>query len=139
MRENIESSYTYIYMFCRLDTYTERDVRLHISRLRDLLGGPYKPNPSTIGIDPSISFLTAITGEIGTIFVNLNFDKSHYLHAPFKMKKLSLMPTRRLMIYSLMSLFLNTHSLMLILKNVPSFQSLFPAISKESLLNVSRV
>ncbi|KAI8636869.1 clustered mitochondria-domain-containing protein [Parasitella parasitica] len=46
------------------DNYTERDVRLHISRLRDLLGGPYKPNPSTIGIDPAISFLTAITGEI---------------------------------------------------------------------------
>ncbi|KAG2213982.1 hypothetical protein INT47_001252 [Mucor saturninus] len=46
------------------DKYTERDVRLHVSRLRDLLGGPYKPNPSTIGIDPAISFLTAITGEI---------------------------------------------------------------------------
>ncbi|KAL7335666.1 Intracellular distribution of mitochondria [Mucor circinelloides] len=46
------------------DNYTERDVRLHISRLRDLLGGPYKPNPSTVGIDPAISFLTAITGEI---------------------------------------------------------------------------
>lgn len=46
------------------DKYTERDVRLHISRLRDLLGGPYKPNPSSIGIDPAISFLTAITGEI---------------------------------------------------------------------------
>lgn len=48
-----------------LDKYTERDVRLHISRLRDLLGGPYKPNPSSIGIDPAISFLTAITGEVG--------------------------------------------------------------------------
>lgn len=48
-----------------IDKYTERDVRLHISRLRDLLGGPYKPNPSSIGIDPAISFLTAITGEIG--------------------------------------------------------------------------
>lgn len=49
------------------DNYTERDVRLHISRLRDLLGGPYKPNPSTVGIDPAISFLTAITGEIGEL------------------------------------------------------------------------
>lgn len=48
-----------------LDKYTERDVRLHVSRLRDLLGGPYKPSPSTIGIDPAISFLTAITGVIG--------------------------------------------------------------------------
>ncbi|CAO3674712.1 unnamed protein product [Rhizopus microsporus] len=44
--------------------YTEHDVRLHITRLRDLLGGPYKPNPSSIGIDPAISFLTAVTGEI---------------------------------------------------------------------------
>lgn len=52
---------------CYLDTYTERDVRLHISRLRDLLGGPYKPNPSTVGIDPAISLLTAITGEIGKL------------------------------------------------------------------------
>jgi protein TIF31 len=48
-----------------VDNYTERDVRLHISRLRDLLGGPYKPNSSTVGIDPAISFLTALTGEIG--------------------------------------------------------------------------
>ncbi|KAL0073572.1 clustered mitochondria-domain-containing protein [Phycomyces blakesleeanus] len=46
------------------DSYTERDVRLHINRLRDLLGGPYKPNPAAIGIDPAISFLTAVTGEI---------------------------------------------------------------------------
>ncbi|CAO3629987.1 unnamed protein product [Cunninghamella echinulata] len=46
------------------DVYTERDVRIHITRLRDLLGGPYKPNPSAIGIDSSISFLTAVTGEI---------------------------------------------------------------------------
>ncbi|KAI8393980.1 clustered mitochondria-domain-containing protein [Radiomyces spectabilis] len=46
------------------DKYTERDVRLHINRLRDLLGGPYKPNPSAVGIDPALSFLTAVTGEI---------------------------------------------------------------------------
>ncbi|KAG0166155.1 Intracellular distribution of mitochondria [Apophysomyces sp. BC1034] len=46
------------------DTYTERDVRLHINRLRDLLGGPYKPSSSAVGIDPAISFLTAVTGEI---------------------------------------------------------------------------
>lgn len=53
-----------------VDNYTERDVRLHISRLRDLLGGPYKPNPSSIGIDPAVSFLTAITGEIGKVFLS---------------------------------------------------------------------
>lgn len=54
-----------------IDKYTERDVRLHVSRLRDLLGGPYKPNPATVGIDPAISFLTAITGEIGKfIYIN---------------------------------------------------------------------
>ncbi|KAI8144263.1 clustered mitochondria-domain-containing protein [Fennellomyces sp. T-0311] len=46
------------------DTYTERDVRLHINRLRDLLGGPYKANPSAVGIDSGISYLTAVTGEI---------------------------------------------------------------------------
>jgi protein TIF31 len=48
-----------------LDNYTERDVRLHITRLRDLLGGPYKQITSSIGIDSSVSFLTAVTGEIG--------------------------------------------------------------------------
>ncbi|KAI9487743.1 MAG: clustered mitochondria-domain-containing protein [Benjaminiella poitrasii] len=52
------------------DTYTERDARLHINRLRDLLAGPYKPNPSTVGIDPAISFLTAVTGEIDEEIVN---------------------------------------------------------------------
>ncbi|KAI7900383.1 clustered mitochondria-domain-containing protein [Cokeromyces recurvatus] len=52
------------------DTYTERDVRLHINRLRDLLAGPYKPDPSSIGIDPAISFLTAITGEIDEEIIN---------------------------------------------------------------------
>ncbi|KAI8971247.1 clustered mitochondria-domain-containing protein [Pilobolus umbonatus] len=46
------------------DKYTERDVRLHINRLRDLLAGPYKPNPNTVGIDPAISLLTAITGDV---------------------------------------------------------------------------
>ncbi|KAI9249451.1 clustered mitochondria-domain-containing protein [Phascolomyces articulosus] len=46
------------------DVYTERDVRLHINRLRDLLGGPYKPNPSAVGVDSGISFLTAVTGKI---------------------------------------------------------------------------
>ena len=45
--------------------YNERDVRIHINRLRDLLGGPYKQNPSAAGIDGGISFLTAVTGEIG--------------------------------------------------------------------------
>lgn len=53
-----------------IDVYTERDVRIHITRLRDLLGGPYKPNPSAIGIDSSISFLTAVTGEIGKVIKN---------------------------------------------------------------------
>ncbi|KAI8337160.1 clustered mitochondria-domain-containing protein [Chlamydoabsidia padenii] len=51
------------------DNYTERDVRLHITRLRDLLGGPYKQNTTSIGIDSSISFLTAVTGEIDEEFV----------------------------------------------------------------------
>ncbi|ORX48226.1 hypothetical protein DM01DRAFT_1376834 [Hesseltinella vesiculosa] len=46
------------------DAYTEKDVRLHVNRLRDLLGGPYKPNASAIGIDTALSYLTAVTGEI---------------------------------------------------------------------------
>ncbi|KAI9314033.1 clustered mitochondria-domain-containing protein [Dichotomocladium elegans] len=44
--------------------YTERDVRIHINRLRDLLGGPYKSSPASVGIDGGISYLTAVTGEI---------------------------------------------------------------------------
>ncbi|KAG1469939.1 hypothetical protein G6F56_002970 [Rhizopus delemar] len=44
--------------------YSEHDVKLHIARLRDLLAGPYKPNPSAVGIDASMSFLTTVTGEI---------------------------------------------------------------------------
>ena len=67
-------------MFCyyeyNIDTYTERDVRLHINRLRDLLGGPYKPNPSAVGIDSGISFLTAVTGEIGKLLLLLSFNTS---------------------------------------------------------------
>lgn len=51
--------------------YTERDVRIHINRLRDLLGGPYKQNPSAAGIDGGISFLTAVTGEIGKLKVDI--------------------------------------------------------------------
>ncbi|OBZ85999.1 Clustered mitochondria [Choanephora cucurbitarum] len=46
------------------DNYSERDARLHITRLRDLLAGPYRPNPSAVGIDPAISFLTAVTDVI---------------------------------------------------------------------------
>ena len=48
-----------------IDNYSERDARLHITRLRDLLAGPYRPNPSAVGIDPAISFLTAVTDVIG--------------------------------------------------------------------------
>ncbi|KAI9277772.1 clustered mitochondria-domain-containing protein [Sporodiniella umbellata] len=44
--------------------YSEQDVKLHITRLRDLLAGPYKSNPSAVGIDGSLSFLTTVTGEI---------------------------------------------------------------------------
>ncbi|KAI9497198.1 clustered mitochondria-domain-containing protein [Zychaea mexicana] len=57
------------------DTYTERDARLHINRLRDLLGGPYKPNPSAVGIDSGVSFLTAVTGEVDEEIVPENEKK----------------------------------------------------------------
>lgn len=50
-----------------LDNYTDRDARIHINRLRDLLAGPYKPNPSDSGIDGGLSFLTTVTGKIGTV------------------------------------------------------------------------
>ncbi|KAI9279396.1 clustered mitochondria-domain-containing protein, partial [Umbelopsis sp. AD052] len=46
------------------DKYTDRDSRIHINRLRDLLAGPYKPNPGDAGVDGGLSFLTAITGKI---------------------------------------------------------------------------
>ena len=53
-----------------LDLYTDRDSRIHINRLRDLLAGPYKPNPGDAGIDGGLSFLTAVTGKIGTAFLS---------------------------------------------------------------------
>ena len=53
--------------FFTLANYTEHDVKLHITRLRDLLAGPYKSSPSSVGIDPALSYLTAVTGEIGKI------------------------------------------------------------------------
>ncbi|CAM0142559.1 Intracellular distribution of mitochondria [Umbelopsis sp. WA50703] len=46
------------------DKYTDRDARIHINRLRDLLAGPYKPDPSDVGIDGGLSVLTAVTGTI---------------------------------------------------------------------------
>ncbi|CAG8468885.1 11169_t:CDS:2 [Diversispora eburnea] len=59
--ENISSD-------CDLDLieepYTEREARIHVIHVRDLLAGPYKQNPSAIGIDPGLSFFTAINNNI---------------------------------------------------------------------------
>ncbi|RUS33254.1 clustered mitochondria-domain-containing protein [Jimgerdemannia flammicorona] len=46
------------------DVYTERDARIHINRLRDLMAGPHKQSPNAIGIDAGLSFLTAVTGTV---------------------------------------------------------------------------
>ncbi|KAI8987473.1 clustered mitochondria-domain-containing protein [Mycotypha africana] len=74
--KDVEGLTTETELYLVEDTYSERDVRVHISRLRDLLAGPYKPNPSSIGIDPAISFLTAVTGEIDEAITTDSNDKS---------------------------------------------------------------
>ncbi|CAG8622887.1 12933_t:CDS:2 [Acaulospora colombiana] len=46
------------------DPYTEREARIHVIHVRDLLVGPFKQNPSAVGIDPGLSFFTAISGTL---------------------------------------------------------------------------
>ncbi|CAB4431611.1 unnamed protein product [Rhizophagus irregularis] len=45
---------------CELDLieepYTEREARIHIMHVRELLVGPFKQNTSSVGIDPGLSF-----------------------------------------------------------------------------------
>ncbi|GAB5586112.1 Intracellular distribution of mitochondria [Umbelopsis nana] len=60
------------------DTYTDRDARIHINRLRDLLAGPYKPNPSDSGIDGGLSFLTTVTGKIDEEIVPASEKKEEH-------------------------------------------------------------
>ncbi|KAF9204606.1 Intracellular distribution of mitochondria [Haplosporangium sp. Z 27] len=47
-----------------LNNYTEREARIHVNRLRDLLAGPSKLNVNAVGIDPALSFLSTVSGPI---------------------------------------------------------------------------
>ncbi|KAF9930806.1 Intracellular distribution of mitochondria [Linnemannia zychae] len=47
-----------------LNNYTEREARIHVNRLRDLLAGPAKLNVNAVGIDPAMSFLSTVTGHV---------------------------------------------------------------------------
>ncbi|KAF9111321.1 Intracellular distribution of mitochondria [Mortierella sp. AM989] len=47
-----------------LNNYTEREARIHVNRLRDLLAGPAKLNINAVGIDPAMSFLSTVSGSI---------------------------------------------------------------------------
>ncbi|CAG8445698.1 10634_t:CDS:10 [Funneliformis caledonium] len=50
---------------CELDLieepYTEREARIHVIHVRELLSGPFKQNTSSVGIDPGLSFFTAVS------------------------------------------------------------------------------
>ncbi|KAL1922247.1 uncharacterized protein VTP21DRAFT_9786 [Calcarisporiella thermophila] len=43
------------------DLYTEREARIHVNRLRDVLSGPVKNTPSSLGVHSGVSFLGTIT------------------------------------------------------------------------------
>ncbi|KAF9426690.1 Intracellular distribution of mitochondria [Podila epigama] len=47
-----------------LNNYTEREARIHVNRLRDLLAGPAKVNVNAVGIDPAMSFLSTVAGPV---------------------------------------------------------------------------
>ncbi|KAF9971512.1 Intracellular distribution of mitochondria [Actinomortierella ambigua] len=47
-----------------LDNYTEREARIHINRLRDLLAGPSKQSVNAVGLDPGLSFLSTVGGHV---------------------------------------------------------------------------
>ncbi|KAG0377480.1 Intracellular distribution of mitochondria [Mortierella sp. AD032] len=61
-----------------LNNYTEREARIHVNRLRDLLAGPAKLNINAVGIDPAMSFLSTVSGHIEETPV----DNSTYETAP---------------------------------------------------------
>ncbi|GBB98318.1 hypothetical protein RclHR1_00320013 [Rhizophagus clarus] len=50
---------------CELDLieepYTEREARIHIMHVRELLVGPFKQNTSSVGIDPGLSFFSTVS------------------------------------------------------------------------------
>ncbi|KAF9898427.1 Intracellular distribution of mitochondria, partial [Lobosporangium transversale] len=61
-----------------LNNYTEREARIHVNRLRDLLAGPAKLNVNAVGIDPGLSFLSTVSGHVEEPPV----DNSTYETAP---------------------------------------------------------
>ncbi|KAK3828540.1 MAG: clustered mitochondria-domain-containing protein [Benniella sp.] len=61
-----------------LNNYTEREARIHVNRLRDLLAGPAKLNVNAVGIDPALSFLSTVSGHVEETPV----DNSTYETAP---------------------------------------------------------
>ncbi|KAF9090031.1 Intracellular distribution of mitochondria [Mortierella sp. AD031] len=61
-----------------LNNYTEREARIHVNRLRDLLAGPAKLNVNAVGIDPAMSFLSTVSGHVEEIPV----ENSTYETAP---------------------------------------------------------
>ncbi|KAF9579168.1 Intracellular distribution of mitochondria, partial [Lunasporangiospora selenospora] len=61
-----------------LNNYTEREARIHVNRLRDLLAGPAKLNINAVGVDPSMSFLSTVSGLVEEAPV----DNSTYEKAP---------------------------------------------------------
>ncbi|KAG0208924.1 Intracellular distribution of mitochondria [Mortierella sp. GBA30] len=61
-----------------LNNYTEREARIHVNRLRDLLAGPAKLNINAVGIDPALSFLSTVSGHVEEAPV----DNSTYETAP---------------------------------------------------------
>ncbi|KAF9948959.1 Intracellular distribution of mitochondria [Mortierella alpina] len=61
-----------------LNNYTEREARVHVNRLRDLLAGPAKLNVNAVGIDPAMSFLSTVSGHVEETPV----DNSTYETAP---------------------------------------------------------
>ncbi|KAI8596765.1 clustered mitochondria-domain-containing protein [Dissophora ornata] len=61
-----------------LNNYTEREARIHVNRLRDLLAGPAKLNVNAVGIDPGMSFLSTVSGHVEEAPI----DNSTYETAP---------------------------------------------------------
>ncbi|KAI9593693.1 clustered mitochondria-domain-containing protein [Syncephalis fuscata] len=45
------------------DNYTEREARIHVARLRDMLQGLARSNALAVGVDPSLACFTAVTGD----------------------------------------------------------------------------
>ena len=47
-----------------LEAYNDREVRVHITRLRELLTN-FQPAVPTLGVDQAIAYLPAVGGNVG--------------------------------------------------------------------------